>query len=76
MPLMLSGRRDDIETVITATQKADLAFQMLLQLRNKMMGVLRVQREAHVEVVVRLEYLVRQAQHALVVEAPLVRVAA
>ena len=32
-----TGRRDDIEGVILATQKADIAFKMLLQVRNKMM---------------------------------------
>ena len=32
-----TGKRDDVATVITATQKADLAFQMLLQVRNKVM---------------------------------------
>lgn len=34
---LASGRRDDLEGVILATQKADVAFQMLLQLRNKVM---------------------------------------
>lgn len=34
---MATGRRDDLESVITATQKADLAFRMLLQVRNKVM---------------------------------------
>lgn len=32
-----TGQRDDIEGVILATQKADTAFRMLLQVRNKMM---------------------------------------
>jgi flagellar hook-basal body complex protein FliE len=32
-----AGRRDDIETVIIATDKADTAFRMLLQVRNKML---------------------------------------
>ena len=31
------GRRDDVEGVIIATQKADIAFKMLLQVRNKVM---------------------------------------
>jgi flagellar hook-basal body complex protein FliE len=31
-----SGRRDDVDGVLIAKQKADLAFQMLLQVRNKM----------------------------------------
>ena len=34
---LATGRRDDLEGVITATQKADLAFRMLLQVRNKVM---------------------------------------
>lgn len=33
---LASGRRDDIDGVLIAKQKADLAFQMLLQVRNKM----------------------------------------
>jgi flagellar hook-basal body complex protein FliE len=31
------GRRDDVEGVIIAAQKADTAFRMLLQIRNKVM---------------------------------------
>lgn len=34
---LMTGKRDDVETVIAATRKADLAFRMLLQVRNKMM---------------------------------------
>jgi flagellar hook-basal body complex protein FliE len=34
---LLAGRRDDPESVIIATQKADTAFRMLLQVRNKVM---------------------------------------
>ena len=34
---LTTGRRDDVATVIGATQKADLAFQMLLQVRNQVM---------------------------------------
>ena len=34
---IMAGRRDDLEGVILATQKADTAFRMLLQIRNKMM---------------------------------------
>ena len=34
---LATGRRDDLESVIVATQKADLAFKMLLQVRNKVM---------------------------------------
>lgn len=32
-----AGRRDDVATVATAKAKSDLAFQMLLQARNKLM---------------------------------------
>ncbi len=32
-----TGRRDDMAQVLMAQQKADLAFQMLLQVRNKLM---------------------------------------
>lgn len=31
-----TGRRDDVDGVMIAKQKADLAFQLLLQVRNKM----------------------------------------
>lgn len=34
---LAAGRRDDVESVILATQKADTAFRMLLQVRNKVM---------------------------------------
>lgn len=34
---LAAGRRDDMEGVIIATQKADVAFRMLLQVRNKVM---------------------------------------
>jgi flagellar hook-basal body complex protein FliE len=34
---LAAGRRDDIDGVLIAKQKADLAFSMLLQVRNKMM---------------------------------------
>jgi flagellar hook-basal body complex protein FliE len=34
---LAAGRRDDVESVILATRKADTAFKMLLQVRNKMM---------------------------------------
>jgi len=34
---LASGKRDDIDQVMMAKQKADVAFQMLLQVRNKMM---------------------------------------
>lgn len=32
-----TGKRDDLETVLMATQKADTAFRMLQQVRNKLM---------------------------------------
>lgn len=35
---LLAGRRDDLEGVIMATQKADLAFRMLQSMRNKVMA--------------------------------------
>lgn len=34
---LAAGRRDDVESVIIATEKADVAFKMLLQVRNKVM---------------------------------------
>ena len=34
---LVSGKRDDMDAVLMAKQKADVAFQMLLQVRNKMM---------------------------------------
>ena len=34
---LVTGRRDDVEGVVLATQKADTAFRMLLQVRNKVM---------------------------------------
>ena len=34
---VIAGKRTDLGAVVTATEKADLAFQMLLQVRNKMM---------------------------------------
>ena len=33
-----AGRRDDVEAVLMATQKADTAFRMLQSVRNKLMG--------------------------------------
>ena len=35
---LAAGRRSDAETVLLATQKADLAFKMLLQVRNKVVS--------------------------------------
>lgn len=34
---LTAGRRDDVESVLVATAKADAAFRMLLTVRNKMM---------------------------------------
>lgn len=34
---VVSGKRDDVDQVLIAKQKADIAFQMLLQVRNQMM---------------------------------------
>ncbi|MFO0828882.1 MAG: flagellar hook-basal body complex protein FliE [Phycisphaerales bacterium] len=34
---VLTGRRNDVEGVMIATQKADSAFRMLLAVRNKVM---------------------------------------
>lgn len=34
---VVSGKRDDLDNVMIAKQKADIAFQMLLQVRNQMM---------------------------------------
>ncbi|WP_432799452.1 flagellar hook-basal body complex protein FliE [Poriferisphaera sp. WC338] len=34
---LVSGKRDDMDAVLIAKQKADIAFQTLLQVRNKMM---------------------------------------
>lgn len=34
---LMAGRRDDVETVMIAARKADTAFRMLLQVRNKVM---------------------------------------
>lgn len=34
---LATGKRADVETVLMATKQADTAFQMLLQVRNKVM---------------------------------------
>jgi len=34
---IVSGKRDDFNNVLIAKQKADIAFQMLLEVRNQMM---------------------------------------
>ena len=33
---LVTGKRDDMDGVLMAKQKADIAFQMLLQVRNKL----------------------------------------
>ena len=33
-----TGKRNDVEGIMLATQKADMAFKMLVQLRNKVQG--------------------------------------
>ncbi len=35
---LVAGRRVDVESVMIATQKADTAFRLLLQVRNKVMA--------------------------------------
>jgi flagellar hook-basal body complex protein FliE len=34
---LATGGRDDVESVLIATQKADTAFRLLLQVRNKVL---------------------------------------
>ncbi|MFA7236634.1 MAG: flagellar hook-basal body complex protein FliE [Phycisphaeraceae bacterium] len=34
---LATGRRDDVSSVMIAKEKADMAFKMLLQVRNKLM---------------------------------------
>lgn len=34
---LAAGRRDDVASVMTAKAKSDMAFKMLLQVRNKLM---------------------------------------
>ncbi|MEM1166927.1 MAG: flagellar hook-basal body complex protein FliE [Planctomycetota bacterium] len=38
---LASGERDDLEQVLMATQKADTAFRMLQQVRNKLVEAYR-----------------------------------
>lgn len=45
---LATGRRDDLEGVILATQKADTAFRMLLAVRNKMMDAYQEVKELRV----------------------------
>src|SRR5690554_2863420 len=45
---LASGKRDDMATVMIAKQKADMAFQMLLQVRNKLMDAYNEVKEMRV----------------------------
>ncbi|MHC5004911.1 MAG: flagellar hook-basal body complex protein FliE [Planctomycetota bacterium] len=45
---LATGRRDDLEGVILATQKADTAFRMLLAVRNKVMDAYQEVKELRV----------------------------
>ena len=45
---LASGKRDDMATVLIANQKADMAFQMLLQVRNKLMDAYNEVKEMRV----------------------------
>ena len=45
---LATGRRDDLEGVILATQKADTAFRMLLAVRNKMMDAYQEVKELRI----------------------------
>ncbi len=45
---LAAGRRDDMDAVLMAQQKADVAFQMLLQVRNKMMDAYQEIKEIRV----------------------------
>ncbi|MHC4991295.1 MAG: flagellar hook-basal body complex protein FliE, partial [Planctomycetota bacterium] len=45
---LAAGRRDDVEGVILATEKADTAFRMLLAVRNKMMDAYQEIKELRV----------------------------
>ena len=45
---LTSGKRDDLENVLLATQEADNAFRMLLAVRNKMMEAFQELRDVRV----------------------------
>ncbi len=45
---LASGRRDDMASVLIAKQKADMAFQLLLQVRNKLMDAYNEVKEMRV----------------------------
>ena len=45
---LASGKRDDIDGVLIAKQKADMAFQLLLQVRNKMVDAYQEIKEMRV----------------------------
>ena len=45
---LASGRRDDMDGVLIAKQKADMAFQLLLQVRNKLVDAYQEIKEMRV----------------------------
>ncbi len=45
---LVTGKRDDVEGVLIATQQADAAFRMLLQVRNKMIDAYEELRQIRV----------------------------
>lgn len=45
---LVSGRRVDVESVMIATEKADTAFRLLLQVRNKVMAAYEELRQIRV----------------------------
>ncbi len=45
---LMTGKRDDVESVLIATQQADAAFKMLLQVRNKMIDAYEELRQIRV----------------------------
>ena len=45
---LYSGRRDDVDGVLMAKQKADMAFQLLLQVRNKLVDAYEEVRQMRV----------------------------
>lgn len=45
---LYSGRRDDVDGVLIAKQKADMAFQLLLQVRNKLVDAYEEVRQMRV----------------------------
>lgn len=45
---LATGRRSDVESVLIATQKADTAFRLLLQVRNKVLDAYQEVKEMRV----------------------------